>query len=228
MTRTLAAAASQDALNTILCDALPCQGDWSDDLYLWLTERTNRLIELTDGHVEVLPMPTATHQIVLAALYDLFKPYVRARSGIVLFSGLRMRVRDGKFRDSDLLVLRDRSDPRNQDRFWLGADLVVEVVGPDDPNRDLVVKRIDYAEAEVPEYWIVDPRFETITVLALAGGRYAEHGVFARGDTATSPLLDGFEVDVATVFDEAGEERSTPRKRPPPAGPGTVRTPEGR
>lgn len=204
MTRTLTATTSQNALNTLLCDALPRQGDWSDDLYLWLTERTNRLIEFTDGYVETLPMPTATHQIVLAALYDLFKPYVTARSGIVLFSGLRMRVREGKFRDPDLLLLRDRSDPRNQDRYWLGADLVVEVVSPDDPDRDLVVKRRDYAEANVPEYWIVDPRSETITVLVLTGGRYVEHGVFARGDTATSRLLDGFTVEAAAVFGCAG------------------------
>lgn len=204
MTRTLTATTSQNALNTLLCDALPRQGDWSDDLYLWLTERTNRLIEFTDGYVETLPMPTATHQIVLAALYDLFKPYVKARNGIVLFSGLRMRVREGKFRDPDLLLLRDRSDPRNQDRYWLGADLVVEVVSPDDPDRDLVVKRRDYAEANVPEYWIVDPRSETITVLVLTGGRYVEHGVFARGDTATSRLLDGFTVEAAAVFGCAG------------------------
>lgn len=204
MTRTLTATTSQNTLNTLLCDALPRQGDWSDDLYLWLTERTNRLIEFTDGYVETLPMPTATHQIVLAALYDLFKPYVTARSGIVLFSGLRMRVREGKFRDPDLLLLRDRSDPRNQDRYWLGADLVVEVVSPDDPDRDLVVKRRDYAEANVPEYWIVDPRSETITVLVLTGGRYVEHGVFARGDTATSRLLDGFTVEAAAVFGCAG------------------------
>lgn len=204
MTRTLTATTSQNALNTLLCDALPRQGDWSDDLYLWLTERTNRLIEFTDGYVETLPVPTATHQIVLAALYDLLKPYVKARNGIVLFSGLRMRVREGKFRDPDLLLLRDRSDPRNQDRYWLGADLVVEVVSPDDPDRDLVVKRRDYAEANVPEYWIVDPRSETITVLVLTGGRYVEHGVFARGDTATSRLLDGFTVEAAAVFGCAG------------------------
>ena len=204
MTRTLTATTSQNALNTLLCDALPRQGDWSDDLYLWLTERTKRLIEFTDGYVETLPMPTATHQIVLAALYDLFKPYVKARNGIVLFSGLRMRVREGKFRDPDLLLLRDRSDPRNQDRYWLGADLVVEVVSPDDPDRDFVVKRRDYAEANVPEYWIVDPRSETITVLVLTGGRYVEHGVFARGDTATSRLLDGFTVEAAAVFGCAG------------------------
>ena len=53
-----------------------------------------------------------------------------------------------------------RSDPRCQDRYWLGADLVVEVVSPDRPERDLVDKRIDYAvrQAGIPEYWVVDPR----------------------------------------------------------------------
>ena len=78
-----------------------------------------------------------------------------------------MCIRAGKFREPDLAALRDRSDPRNQDRFWLGADMVVEVVSPDDPNRDLVEKRADYAEAGIPEYWIVDPRFESVTVLTL-------------------------------------------------------------
>ena len=114
-----------------------------------------------------------------------------------------MRVRAGKFREPDLLLLRDRADPRNQNRFWLGADLVAEVVSPDDPPRDLVVKRGDYAEAGVSEYWIVDPRVETVTVLKLAGSDYVEHGVFARGDMAASALLDGVSVDVTALFDEA-------------------------
>ena len=112
-----------------------------------------------------------------------------------------MRVREGVFREPDLLLLRDRSDPRRQDRFWLGADLVVEVVSPDDPDRDLVEKRVEYAAAGIPEYWIADPRDETITVLALEGEAYLEHGVFARGEAATSPLLAGFAADVDAVFD---------------------------
>ena len=114
-----------------------------------------------------------------------------------------MRIRAGKFREPDLAALRDRSDSRNQNRFWLGADLVVEVASPDDPNRDLVEKRADYAEAGIPEYWIVDPRFESVTVLTLIAGTYADHGTFSRGDTATSPLLDGFAVDVTALFDFA-------------------------
>ena len=66
-----------------------------------------------------------------------------------------------------------------------------------------MVKRADYAEASVPEYWIVDPEGETVTVLTLGGSAYVEHGVFARGDTATSYLLDGVAVAVDLLFDEA-------------------------
>ena len=209
---TTAAATSQDVLNAILGDAMPSQGGWSDEHYLWLTDRTRRLVELTDGRVEVLPTPTERHQIILLFLYRRFYAHLREppHDGVVVTSGLRMRVRAGKFRGPDLLLLRDRSDSRRRDRFWLGADLVAEIVGPDDPARDFVVKRVDYAEASVPEYWIVDPDSETVTVLMLAGNAYVERGVFARGDTATSPLLDGVAVDVTALFDEAGSRPPAP------------------
>ena len=62
-------------------------------------------------------------------------------------------------------------------------------------------KRADYPEGGILEYWIVDPRDDTITVLTLKGDAYVEHGVFPRGATATSALLEGFTVDVAAVFD---------------------------
>ena len=187
-------------LASLLCDVLPPQGAWSDEAYLWLTDHSRRPIEFTDGHVQELPMPTDTHQAILAFLYRLFYDHLEP-GGVVRFSTLRMRIREGKFREPDLLLLRDRSDPRRQDRYWLGADLVVEVVGPDDPGRDLIEKRADYAEGGIPEYWIVDPRDETITVLALKDDAYVEHGVFTRGAAAPSALLEGFTADVSEVFD---------------------------
>ena len=196
-----AVATSQQALHALLCDVLPPQGAWSDDAYLWLTDHSNRLIEFTDGCIEELPMPTFTHQSVLAFLYDLFRAYLKPRGGVVLFAALRLRVRPGKFREPDLLLLRDRTDRRCQDRYWEGADLVVEVVSPDNPDRDLVEKRADYAEAGIPEYWIADPRDETIRVLSLRGSGYVEHDVYRRGDTATSALLTGFAAEVSAVFD---------------------------
>ena len=88
-----------------------------------------------------------------------------------------------------------------QDRYWLSADLVVEVASPDDPDRDLVEKRTDYAEAAVPEYWIADPRDETLTVLVLRGEAYVAHGRYGRGEMAASALLEGFAAEVSAVFD---------------------------
>ena len=192
---------SQKALNALLGDVLPAQGAWSDAAYLWLTDHSNRLIEFTDGRIEELPLPTFTHQSVLLFLYDLLRAYLKPRGGVVMVAALRLRVRPGKFREPDLLLLRDRTDRRCQDRYWPGADLVVEVVSPDNPDRDLVEKRADYAEARIPEYWIADPSDETIRVLTLQDAAYVEHGVYRRGDTATSMLLADFGADVSAVFD---------------------------
>ncbi len=191
---------SERELLEILPELFPRQGGWDEEEYLWLTDRSNRLIEFTDGYIEVLPMPTSTHQGILLTLTILFFNHLTPRGGKVRFSPLRVRLRPGKVREPDLLLLLDRHDPRDQDRYWTGADLVLEVVSPDKPERDLVEKRQEYAEAGIPEYWIVNPFTQAITVLVLDGVAYAEYGVFGRGQRATSRLLDGFGVDVDAVF----------------------------
>ena len=114
---------------------------------------------------------------------------------------MRLRIRERKFREPDILLVRHAGDARRQNRFWLGADLVVEIVSPDKPERDRIEKRSDYAEAQIPEYWIVDPQDETITVLCLENDVYVEHGVFGRGMLATSALLEGLLVEVSAAFD---------------------------
>ena len=113
------------------------------------------------------------------------------------------RAGDGKFREPDLLLVHDAGDPRCRDDYWLGADVVMEVISPDNPDRDIVDKRTDYAEAGVPEYWLVNPMDETVTVLVLADGEYREHGVFRPGAHAGSALLSGFSVDVQESFNAA-------------------------
>lgn len=196
---------SQAQVNGLVEDVLP-QGCWSDDDYLWLTDRTRRLVELTDGYVEILPMPSRGHQRILAFLYSALHAFLQPLGGEALFAPLRLRIRPGKFREPDLLLVRDARDARSGDRFWTGADVVVEVVSPDRPERDLVHKRDDYAEAGIPEYWIVDPEMETVTVLKLEDGGYVESGVYDRHARARSLVLPDFGLAVGDVFDAAGGE----------------------
>ena len=94
-----------------------------------------------------------------------------------------------------------RSHCARQEEFWTGADLVAEVVSPDDPRRDLVTKRFEYAAAGIPEYWIVNPTDGTITVLQLDGERYAEHGRYGRGEVAHSARYPELAVAVGDALD---------------------------
>ena len=187
--------------NDLLAEILPPQGRWTEEQYLVLTDHRNRLIEFTDGFLEVLPMPTDKQQRILKLLFLVFYRFVEVPGGTVQFAPLRLQIRPGKFREPDLVLLLSATDARRQDRFWLGADLALEVVSEDKPERDLVDKRIDYAEARVPEYWLVNPQAETITVFRLNGEVYQEAGVYRRGDAAQSALLPALSVAVSEVFD---------------------------
>ena len=181
----------------------PAQGAWSVDDYLALD--TNRLVEFSHGRIEVLPMPSDKHQAIIGFLYVLFLDFAHRIGGSIRMAPLRLRLWPEKIREPDLLFLADADDPRRQDDFWTGADLVVEVVSPNDPRRDLVTKRFEYARAGIPEYWIVDPRSETITVLHLRADNdentYVESGRFGRGETAASVTYPELTAAVAAVMD---------------------------
>lgn len=180
----------------------PNQGFWSVGEYLNLD--TNHLVEFSHGYVEVLPMPTQSHQLIVAFLYNALLAFARARNlGRVLFAPLRVRLWEGKFREPDVVfMLREHIDQCGE-QYWEGADLVMEVVSEDYRRHDLETKRREYAQAGIPEYWMVDPQEEQITVLRLAGDSYTVHGAFARGAEATSVLLEGFAVSVDEVLDAA-------------------------
>jgi len=184
-----------------IAELFPDQGQWSEEEYLAL--ESNHLVEFSHGHIEVLPMPTPRHQSILFFLSRLLHDFVTARGlGTVLPAALRVRLWPGKFREPDVVFMLAEHAERRHEAFWDGADLVMEVVSGSAKDResDLVIKRREYAEAGIPEYWLVDPETETITVLHLEGDQYAEHGVFERGTIATSVLLPGFTVDVHEAF----------------------------
>ena len=174
----------------------PPQGCWSEQEYLALP--TNRLVEFSDGVVEVLPVPTRLHQEIVAFLYEALKAVVLAgKLGKVYFAALPVHLRPEKYREPDVIFVRHDNAKALKGEYLEGADLVMEVVSRDDPDRDWVKKRRDYAEAGIPEYWVVDPHKKIIVVFVLKGDEYAIHGEFASAQQrATSKLLPGLSVSV--------------------------------
>ena len=173
----------------------------SESDYLLLTDRTNRIVEFTDGQLEELHPPTTEHQEIVLFLINLLRSFIGPRNlGRAIMSPLRLKLGEGKFREPDVLFLLQSNISKAGNRFWQGADLVMEVISEDDPARDLQTKRSEYAAAGIGEYWIVDPRNKTISVLKLENGRYAIHSESTGQRLVHSSLLPGFTADTKAVF----------------------------
>ena len=177
----------------------PPKGQWTEGDYFHLD--TNRMVELSDGCIEVLPMPTELHQDIAFLICALLRAFVRADAAAkVLMSPFAVRLYPGQMRQPDVMYMSGRNAHRRHGNHWDGADLAVEIVSDDDRRRDLEVKRHEYARASIPEYWIIDPRLRQVTVLRLNGEHYEPAGVYGLGATAASVVLPGFAVAVTDVF----------------------------
>jgi Uma2 family endonuclease len=181
----------------------PDQGQWGEGDYLALNRRTNRVVELADGVVEVLSVATLAHQRIVLHFRDRLREYAVPRAaGETLVAPYPVRVGESRFRQPDVVFVATAHADWVGEEFAESADLVMEVVS-EDRARDLVTKRREYAEAGIAEYWIVDPKEQRVTVLALANGGYATHAEVRAAGVVTSALLNAFSVDVATLFASA-------------------------
>jgi hypothetical protein len=95
-------------------------------------------------------------------------------------------------------------------RYWHWADLVMKVFSPDGPKRDSETKQREYAQAGIPEYRLVDPRSEAVTVLTLPEDwdSDAVHHGFEPGTDPSSPSLPELVVDAERLFAQDARGRA--------------------
>ena len=116
--------------------------------------------EWVNGEI-IMTMPAgARHQEVVYFLLSLLKRYVRSEKlGRVLFAPFLMRLPfKPSGREPDILFIEQRHLARLHETYLDGpADLVVEVISPESIARDRGDKFIEYEQAGVREYWLIDP-----------------------------------------------------------------------
>ncbi len=139
-----------------LVRVFPRQGEWQPEEYLVINRLTNHFVELHDGRIEVLEMPTKQHQKIAFRLATLLESHLGS-SGEVVMAPYPLYVSEKTYREPDVIVALGAHREWLRDDYAEGADLVVEVLSQD-RSRDLVIKREEYARAGIREYWLVDTR----------------------------------------------------------------------
>ena len=183
-----------------ILDLFPTQGEWQDGDYFALPG--NRIVELVSGRVEVLSRPSLLHQFLARLVFLRLNEFVEsANLGIVMSAPTKVRIGQRHYRVPDVLFVASENLSKRHEQYWERINLAVEIISPDDPDRDLIDKRADYALAGVEEYWLIDPRNDSITVLSLVGDAYSELPLAA--DIASSKLLYGFQIEIRELFRQA-------------------------
>ena len=98
-----------------------------------------------------------------------------------------------------VIILDERQEIVSRSRVEAPPDIAIEILSTD-RSRDLVRKRQIYAEAGILEYWLIDPRDDTVTQMELRDGEYVERAVLGSDDTLTTPLLPGLSIPLADIF----------------------------
>jgi Uma2 family endonuclease len=85
-------------------------------------------------------------------------------------------------------------------------ELIVEIAAPNTRRRDETFKRRLYERVGVTEYWVIDALIDNVHVYRRTGERFARPVEFlsSEHDVLTTPLLAGFELPLADIFDTRG------------------------
>ena len=162
----------------------------------------NPLAEWVDGEVVTMSPLRAVHVQLHTWLGAVLRSWLEFRPiGQVFVEGYGMRL-PRSLRVPDVMVVKNEHKDRIQETYLDGpADLVVEVVSPESVLRDYQEKVQEYAQAGVPEYWIVDPAHQVVSALGLKQGAY-EVLFEGREGRLASRVLPGFWLEAAWLWQE--------------------------
>ena len=123
--------------------------------------------ELIDGEWFWMDTPTWTHQDILMQLAIEISLHIRKKKGNckVLPAPFAVYIKKDKFNyvEPDISVICD--EEKKSEKGCQGApDWTIEILSPSSVKMDCERKVKLYREAGVREYWIVDPKAETVTV----------------------------------------------------------------
>ena len=158
--------------------------------------------ELVRGEVHVTPAPNTRHQFILRRLVaSLERHMARNPVGEFAFAPLDVRLASDIVFQPDLIFVSAARTEILGDDFVSGPpDIVVEILSPSTSAHDRAVKIPLYAQAGVPEIWIIDAQAKTVEILKLQGKKYFVDSILAGDQILTSSQLPDWKLPLGELF----------------------------
>ena len=170
--------------------------------YMSIPDGDDRRFELIDGELILAPSPVPQHQMISRNLFRMLDDFVASQNlGELLYAPMDVVLSEHDVFQPDILFVSRNRLHIIGDRNIQGApDLVIEILSPSTETRDRGVKLNQYLRYGVRECWIIDPQERTLEALRAGNTEFETVRVYPEGATATSPILEGIQVEVDRLF----------------------------
>ncbi|MDI9635356.1 Uma2 family endonuclease [Geitlerinema splendidum] len=175
---------------------------FSFEEYLIYDDGTDNRYELEDGELILMNPPTFDHALIIRFLTNAFEAEInRLNLPWITLQGIGVRTSINRSQIPDISIInREQIIQRDVSAVLeLASLLTVEIVSPESKTRDYRFKRSEYSVVGIPEYWVVDPTEQKVTVLTLVEGLY-EQVEFRENDKIVSQTFPELALTVEQVL----------------------------
>lgn len=183
------------------------QGGWvTYEEYLELVEVSEQRFELIDGVIYNMTAPVYDHQYAIHEIFGTFYIWFKNKKCVPLTSPFDITL--FKSEDNicvvqpDIVVICDSDNMDKKGKYKGVPTLVVEVLSPATRSKDMIKKTDLYQQCGVKEYWLVDPKNESVHAYIFENNDIADYKLFCKGtqEYAESECFKGLKVVLKDVF----------------------------
>lgn len=169
--------------------------------YLDLPEDGKRY-EVINGDLIMVPGPNTDHQDVSGNLEFELRMFVKKHQiGKVYDAPYDVVLSENNVLQPDIMFVSNENSKIITEKNITGPpDLVIEILSPETGYYDLTEKKEIYAEFDVKEYWIVDPKKQWVEIYANDNKKFKSEQRLEKSGILKSRVLDGFEISLQKMF----------------------------
>jgi len=169
--------------------------------YLELPEDSYQY-QVINGELVMTPAPYTIHQQVSINIVDKLIQFLKSNPiGRILYAPVDVVINETNVFQPDILFIStENSKIITQKNVTGPPDLVIEILSPSTGYYDLTEKKDVYAEFGVKEYWIVDPKKQSVEIYTNETKKFKSEQRLETSGILKSRVLDGFEISLQKMF----------------------------
>ena len=169
----------------------------------------DEMVEIIKGKIfKMSPAPSSKHQVISRNLCGLLFNHLRCKKcqcfdapfDVILPVKGKDCMQSDRIVQPDIIVVCDPSKIREKGCFG-APDWIIEILSPHTTKKDIQDKFDLYEESGVQEYWIIEPKNNTVEVFVLENDKYKRVKAYVQDDVIACHTINDLEIDLKEVFE---------------------------